>query len=198
MAIPKWREAEGTDDGCSIFQCLNCYTQWESRTSPRTWKFCPHCGIKWEGQHECREHYEPRWKFELRQKDPEGVYPAPSRKWFDLYSELQRPSKKRIWAIVKREVIWRDGTPECKDWQVYASESGHKPTTLTDVVLELKYLRSREQQDQLSEDWLRIETQYRAMIIDPPSYASTYSTIWNNRAREMTLLEAWNHQPDPW
>jgi hypothetical protein len=50
MSIPAWRNIEYTDDGCSIFQCLNCYKTWEARTNPEwgEWKFCPVCGIAWE------------------------------------------------------------------------------------------------------------------------------------------------------
>lgn len=34
MAIPKWRYVRYSDDGCAIYQCLNCYNTWEARTSP--------------------------------------------------------------------------------------------------------------------------------------------------------------------
>lgn len=66
MSIPKWRKADCTDDGCSIYECLSCYARWESRTTPgwhytdretgeltvqTNWHFCPECGIKWEGEH---------------------------------------------------------------------------------------------------------------------------------------------------
>lgn len=50
MSIPYWREVEYTDDGCSEFQCLNCYETWESRTTPKKWKLCPICGCHWIGQ----------------------------------------------------------------------------------------------------------------------------------------------------
>jgi hypothetical protein len=32
--INYWREVKDADDGCSAFQCLNCYKEWEARTSP--------------------------------------------------------------------------------------------------------------------------------------------------------------------
>ena len=34
MSIPKWRYVRYTDDGCSLYQCLNCYNGWEARTEP--------------------------------------------------------------------------------------------------------------------------------------------------------------------
>lgn len=57
-SIPFWRMVKYTDDGCAIFQCLNCYKGWESRTGPISfdaqynWVFCPYCGIQWKGEKE--------------------------------------------------------------------------------------------------------------------------------------------------
>lgn len=34
MHIPYWRYVRYTDDGCALYQCLNCSHQWESRTEP--------------------------------------------------------------------------------------------------------------------------------------------------------------------
>lgn len=62
MAIPYWREVRYTDDGCSIYECLNCYNSWESRSPPWNeykgirsarggiWRLCPICGCHWLGQ----------------------------------------------------------------------------------------------------------------------------------------------------
>lgn len=61
MSIPYWREKEYTDDGCSVFECLNCYCTWESRTPPWheyegkrsygvKWRMCPICGCLWVGK----------------------------------------------------------------------------------------------------------------------------------------------------
>ena len=36
-------DREYTDDGCSVFLCLGCYSSWEGRTG-RDFKFCPYCG----------------------------------------------------------------------------------------------------------------------------------------------------------
>lgn len=32
--FPFWRYVRYTDDGCALYQCLNCKSQWESRTQP--------------------------------------------------------------------------------------------------------------------------------------------------------------------
>jgi rRNA maturation endonuclease Nob1 len=42
MSIPQYRYVEYTDDGCSRYECLNCYCQFEVRDIP--WKYCPGCG----------------------------------------------------------------------------------------------------------------------------------------------------------
>ena len=52
MSIPKWRYVESTDDGCNVYQCLSCYESYEGRDSPKYWKYCPYCGVEWNGEHE--------------------------------------------------------------------------------------------------------------------------------------------------
>lgn len=56
--INRWRYLRYTDDGCSAYQCLNCYRQWEGRSTlgfhqggeyHAIWRFCPYCGIEWNG-----------------------------------------------------------------------------------------------------------------------------------------------------
>lgn len=63
MSIPYWREVQYTDDGCSVYQCLTCYSKWEARSAPwwsedgqkpvgkkGIWNLCPVCGVEWVGQ----------------------------------------------------------------------------------------------------------------------------------------------------
>ena len=45
MPIPVFRIVEYTDDGCELYECLNCSTRFEIRISP-IWKFCPSCGVE--------------------------------------------------------------------------------------------------------------------------------------------------------
>jgi hypothetical protein len=58
--IPQWRYIHYTDDGCALYECLQCKHKWEARSSPgyrmfdtheyvATWQFCPACGVKWTG-----------------------------------------------------------------------------------------------------------------------------------------------------
>ena len=60
----RWRKVRYTDDGCEIYQCLNCKDTWESRTPADVWSYCPNCGTRWLGQLECRHHEIPRWYFD--------------------------------------------------------------------------------------------------------------------------------------
>ena len=92
----KWRLARHTDDGCTVYQCLSCKSEWEARTNPEwsRWVFCPYCGIKWEGKHECLTKYEKRYELERKWQDsPLGQIPKPHRiellyrvqeRWSDL------------------------------------------------------------------------------------------------------------------
>jgi len=61
MPINMWRYKQYEGDGCGIYQCLQCYSEWESRTDPVDWNFCPCCGIKWVGEIKCRQHGESKW-----------------------------------------------------------------------------------------------------------------------------------------
>lgn len=68
--VPYWRHVEYTDDGCSIYQCLDCKEKWEARTPPGymeyekldgqlgpndepiyhpVFKYCPYCSVEFEG-----------------------------------------------------------------------------------------------------------------------------------------------------
>lgn len=34
MGVPFWRSVRYTNDGCHLFQCLECKAEWESVTAP--------------------------------------------------------------------------------------------------------------------------------------------------------------------
>ncbi len=53
MSIKKFRYVQYTDDGCSEWQCLNCYKSIEGRLNIAKWKGCPYCFCKWTGEHKC-------------------------------------------------------------------------------------------------------------------------------------------------
>lgn len=85
----KWRTVKHTDDGCSVYQCLSCKKQWESRTVPGyisaqyqgfepiegTIEYKPHqdycgfCGIKFDGvvgyQHPSNEYCYGKKRFTI-------------------------------------------------------------------------------------------------------------------------------------
>ena len=96
--IPKWREVRYTDDGCSIFQCLSCYGQWESRSEPSyshdgeykaIWRFCPLCGCQWDGSAREGDHFGLR-----RQRIIDAIRsPEPS-------------STPDFWWVVEERWIW--------------------------------------------------------------------------------------------
>ena len=50
MSIPILRNVGYTDDGCTEYECLNCYYRIETRNDPfySEWKFCPKCGCAWQ------------------------------------------------------------------------------------------------------------------------------------------------------
>jgi len=50
MSIPKWRQVQYEDDGVYSYECLSCYHGFSVATGYLDWKFCPYCGIEWEGE----------------------------------------------------------------------------------------------------------------------------------------------------
>jgi hypothetical protein len=107
MAIPKWRDVRYTDDGCTIYECLNCYYRWEARSSPKI--FCTNCGIKWDGEQvaepeddklvqalwdgqEAFRKSMPRWIVEVQISKPGTDRPEEWRMCFDTVSMRGRPS----------------------------------------------------------------------------------------------------------
>lgn len=129
MSIPYWREVKYTDDGCSVYECLNCYSGWESRSAPwwsedgkkperkGVWNFCPVCGVKWIGQ----------------------IIPK-EKKYFPYYrvyghNDRLYPCKFRIVSIYK------DGTYISKDVEHSSCED---PVY---IVKKLKELRERSKED---------------------------------------------------
>jgi len=109
MSIPFWRYQDGSDDGCSVYECLSCYKGWEARTNPKysEWKFCPYCGCTWEGEKE--------WDTGVKWDRKKGV---PLEKDVRLCLPL--------FVIEKRSVPY-DGS-EPTEWRVasHGSESYHE------------------------------------------------------------------------
>jgi DNA-directed RNA polymerase subunit RPC12/RpoP len=68
MTIPTIRSMYYTDDGCTLYQCLNCQAQIETRnlvakyqTNELLWKFCPYCGIEFESYMPEKDQREKYW-----------------------------------------------------------------------------------------------------------------------------------------
>ena len=82
MSIPYWREVKYTDEGCSEFQCLNCYKTWESRTPPGRHTYrCGKCTYCVTGVYKCDD-WECHSKEEYRAYLPEFIFcPYCGIKW---------------------------------------------------------------------------------------------------------------------
>lgn len=98
MSIPIIREVHYTDDGCTWYQCLNCYTNIEMRNHPwpqwksgKKWNYCPYCGCKFKG-------YMPESRLKEYYDDP-SVRTRPLIFTFELWSRT----------------IWGDG--DDPDWE---------------------------------------------------------------------------------
>jgi len=118
MSIPKWRVVEYTDDGCSIFQCLNCYDTWEGRTPAgysdfdgtytALWRFCPCCGIQWEGSaREQTDEYGPR-----RTRILKAVDDYRHANWDRYYNKVP----PRYWWVIEHKYTFRF-MPTMERWE---------------------------------------------------------------------------------
>jgi hypothetical protein len=123
MALNLWRYVRYSDDGCAIYECLNCYRGWEGRDEPgyyhwetnqyiACWHFCPFCGTKWDGplhaSEEEKEHrYGPRrariWAAQRKRWDEEAL------------RRNHRPDQPPFIWVIEVQAQWRD-SPEAK-WE---------------------------------------------------------------------------------
>ncbi len=164
MAIPKWRRVQETDDGCYLYQCLSCYNRWEARSNPDPrWRFCPYCGVQWEGRHSCREHGEPT------HEEPR-----------DYWSRMQVLDGRRpIWTIEQRTTIlfgqpmtWAKGIPDSEKWERIGSvdldrfrhHDGWRPARAVLDHLKLARRRFHESVEEDDED-IRTHRIFRARIV---------------------------------
>ena len=149
MAINRWREVRGTDEGCMIFQCLSCYGQWEGRGYLRGWSYCPLCGTKWDGKQECRNHGEPkhRWQDETR---------------LSYEEERAQYQSQRLWSLDQREVVdhYRDGSRTERPWRSFWKTNVGSVSTQS-VLVRLQKVRQEEadkqERDRLEEEEERKE-----------------------------------------
>jgi len=108
VSLPRYRNVRYVDDGCYEYQCLSCYATWEWRYSSEPLQFCMCCGIRFEGQHECREHTMPRWRYEYAKKYGEDLA------WRLEFPRLPPPLH---WAI-EEKTVWVANGEIVTDWHV--------------------------------------------------------------------------------
>lgn len=141
MSIPCWRHVLYTDDGSTLYQCLNCYNQWDARTEPgwfeslvktevaveggwsfdrgngvidhlakrkepvyvATWKFCPYCGIRWEGPvpHDYSKNDNERMLGERRLRIQRAIS-SRSAAFSEAWWKMSHQDREGLW-----EDVWR-------------------------------------------------------------------------------------------
>ena len=127
MSIARFREVQYADDGCSIYQCLNCYEDWESRTTPQSWTFCPCCGIRWEGREIARRKGTEKWRWRLLEytRDADYTGPVDMPRYWRLDEQVERwdarmAANRTVWVIEHRTKLRNRG------WHPYeAAVPGH-------------------------------------------------------------------------
>lgn len=165
MSIPKWRYVDYTDDGCSIYQCLNCYVKWEARTSPKygEWKFCPHCGCKWNGERE--------WDANAKWERKKGINPLPN-------ARLNMP----LFVVEKKAVPLDENEIIEKRWETvsYRSEDLHR------ALQTLNYELARE----LDSEPFWVYYIYR-ITYKPEKNSGLVWSMHNNSDSKVSLLDLW-------
>lgn len=126
MSIPKFRDCGYTDEGCSLYQCLSCKNQWESRSSPEYgWRFCPYCGVQWTGEIKCRPSHTPRWRWNLIERLYQIQHP--DYKTIQAREDHVERNRKSVDANL---LVWVIEYFEKDRWICYESWSSLRNTTL--------------------------------------------------------------------
>lgn len=141
MPIPKFREKRDTDDGCSVFQCLSCYQEWESRTPPEYgWKYCPYCGVEWKGQEKGRLSGYPRWQWELVDRAYEN-HDIDYDRYHSVMLHIDKvrekvEARRTVWLIESRRL--RENTVWCCDGAITFSTNSRSDESRHKQILEEK------------------------------------------------------------
>lgn len=151
--MKKFRYVDSPDH-VDEFQCLNCKGYFlGDRYS--AYPYCPCCGIKFEGQHECRERYLKRWEY-----DRFGLNGLPSHLRdleHRIYKE-QRDKENRCWIVESRTCFHNDKTGCEFEWSAWKYERKFKGNDCTakNVIWYVKeYYHNRD------EDWFKVEYRIR-------------------------------------
>lgn len=162
MSLPKWRYVECGFDSETTYQCLQCKRIWMACESPEGWTYCPHCACKWVGEHDCRPHNTPRWKWDMWPHGQEPFKPYDPDFWAE---QDRKENAKRVWVIECRTRFkGSDWTPWKFDQRVFGccGETEAGKGTMSgwhDAKHVLTYLR----RDRQSDEW--IEYEFRAAIM---------------------------------
>ncbi len=95
MGIPFYRFVSSEPDGHSTHQCLSCKKEIYA-PSLYSWKFCPFCGIEWQG--------ELKWDEEKKAKH---------KCWYPYGNNTESPS---FTMVIQERTQWRNEDTE-KPWQ---------------------------------------------------------------------------------
>lgn len=161
MSINYWRYVEYTDDGCSRYQCLSCYKQWESRTVPGyfglddsycpVFKFCPFCGVQWAGMRTtgCSKLHEGHKQLGRRRQRIEDAFEA--RFGYDRWRQPEPP----YWLVVEQaEQTERDrdqGKPLA--WKPRYKMSGFKASAMKMLKLARQDVVERREEKRRDDDY---------------------------------------------
>lgn len=142
MAINKYRYVGDDRHYCSIFECLACGGRYCGHQPE--WAFCPLCGTRWDGKHECRT------------ADLDGRYDVPQ-----MHATLH-------WFLEGRSTwIYRDGREEVlRDWHHVTTFGSHM--TRADILRTVRSYRFEQEDDGLIDRWCRSEYRIRATPKDNP------------------------------
>lgn len=141
----KFRAVQDTDEYDTVYQCMSCFQTWAARYFGT--QYCSHCGIKFEGQLECRPHDIPRWKW-----DRWGAEDIPRE--IDLGREEQqlrwpKPAPGAVWKIESALEEWIDPKGE-EAWSTHRILRG-KECTAYEAKRWLEFFRREESDDDC--DW---------------------------------------------
>lgn len=172
MSVPRWRSVSSEYDGHEVFQCLNCYNQFNSTGSLEGWKFCPFCGLEWSGQHFCRQAGSPRWyPVTITHYD----FGTRIECWPQEWPRAPRPHAELVIQINQH--------PEPKWEDVRVFELGYGFGTSFAVLLELKRLRAEKSYYEPL-PWL-CAAQYR--VISRPYQGRTYYPVNRDYCHEQLV-----------
>jgi len=177
--IPKWRYVHYTDDGCALYQCLNCYKQWEGRSWPgythdgaftAVWKFCPYCGVEWTGSTRTQD-------CELGPRRTRIQNAIDSRRWND------KPTEPFWWMIECRDITTRVRPAESVSYSGWYPDL-YLPWWAGAVKVRNALVQQRRQREG-DTDWLTSDEppyvktyQYRARIVKSLPHNSCGKVCW--------------------